>query len=112
MQTAQFQFYDAWCSSDFGHQLLARWDMFRVAEDKLGRYARGKRQGQLRGRIEWLRCTEGGSVSGYGVVKPGILGYRLTTYSGECVYSFCRRPSDRNCTRYASEFFTLDKEAA
>jgi len=53
-------------------------------EEKLGRYTKGKRKGELRGKLAWFKCTRGGWLK-YSreymdgtVIKPGqTWGYKV-----------------------------------
>jgi hypothetical protein len=45
-----------------------------MIEAIVGRYLRGKRVGQLRGAISWLRCNHGGWVRGKGLQRRGFAG--------------------------------------
>lgn len=55
----------AYLNSDFGLKLALR--KFNITEEDLetlvGRYVKGKRKGQLRGKISWQKVKSGGWVS-------------------------------------------------
>jgi hypothetical protein len=61
---AETQCRCAYLSTDFGAQLACR--KFNLSFDelaeKVGRYSRGKRKGQLRGSISWHKVVKGGWV--------------------------------------------------
>ena len=91
MSKALFKERGAYCASEFGEKLLEKWGILTTAEVRLGRYVRGKRKGQIRGRIEWVSCTYGGwdwGSKGGGVKSKGVKHFRLETYDGEIVYSW------------------------
>lgn len=81
---AEIRSHSAWLSQDFGRDYAMRiFDLTEEElEEKVGRFVRGKRKGELKGKIIWQHATRGGWVktgsynqdqmrgSGY-VVKPG-----------------------------------------
>lgn len=97
---------DAYISTEFGEQLAMKY--FPNTEEVVGRYSKGKRKGQLRGRVCWAKVYEGQGgwnyegtflsehgalcgandtrgvyqVAGGGVVKPQTLAVWLTDYHG------------------------------
>lgn len=82
---AQFQFLNAYLSTDFGRDLACK-KLGLTPEElaaKVGRYVRGKRKGMLKGQLQWVKVIKGGWVKtgaydfdvmqGNGfVAKPGI----------------------------------------
>lgn len=71
---AEFETRTASPDSRFGMALLESYLGVNreMVEALVGRYARGKRRGQLRGIVEWTRCTHGGWVTRKGLFARGI----------------------------------------
>lgn len=61
-QRAKFATKSAWLGTEFGED-YARKLFGDATVDALPRYSRGKNAGKLKGKVEWLRCVEGGWVS-------------------------------------------------
>ena len=90
---AQFTKQHAYLNSDFGLDYACR--VFNMnpesIEKTVGRYTRGKRKGQLRGSLNWFKCSSGGWLRGgdgymgaYGVVKPNErAGHYIDNYDGD-----------------------------
>ena len=85
----------AYLSTEFGANYACK--IFGLTEseleEKTGRYVRGKRKGQLKGKLVWLHCTSGGWLSKpYGggmVVKPGTrAGHKIVdSWTDEIIHS-------------------------
>lgn len=68
----------AYMNSEFALGLAEKWGILDIIEREAGRYTKGKRKGQLRGRLEWLKIVRGGwSYRFGGVHKRGILCWRV-----------------------------------
>lgn len=99
-QRCNFEIRQAYLNTDFGLELAVR----RLGKTKeeietlVGRYVKGKRKGELRGVLEWIKVTEGGwvktgpydweSMQGRGFVVTAIgatFGYRIVTYRGDII---------------------------
>lgn len=61
---AEISYKTAYLNTDFGLNLAMR--RLELSQDDIekivGRYVRGKRKGQLRGKISWLKVDQGGWV--------------------------------------------------
>jgi hypothetical protein len=75
-------FRDMWAPlrDEFARELLVR--KFGEAASSLilsafGQVSKGKRQGEQRGHLHWVKCEAGG-WSGTGVMYPGSQNYRVT----------------------------------
>lgn len=62
-------------SSEFIEGMARRY--FGDVVDALPRYVRGKRKGQLKGRLEWQKVSTGGWVSVYGEAGNGYVERRV-----------------------------------
>lgn len=51
----------AWLSTEFGETLARKYFGDKVVDD-MPRYVRGKRKGQIKGKITWLKVESGGWV--------------------------------------------------
>ena len=102
MEAPIIKFNSAYCNSVCGQGLIARWLMKREAERFCGRYRRGKRAGQLRGSIQWLKAVTGGLEAGYGLVKPGMIGCRLVDYDGNTLWHYA---FNRDAAKAYPDFF-------
>jgi hypothetical protein len=78
----------AYLNSEFGIDLAQK--KLGLSEQEIveivGRYTRGQRKGQIRGRVTWLKVEAGGWITGLGVVKPCSFGYALTNWEGEILF--------------------------
>ena len=71
----EFEWKFAGLNTDFGRGLAQLWFGLDNAmiEALVGRYARGKRKGQLRGAVRWQKAIRGGWQYQKGVVLPGTV---------------------------------------
>lgn len=67
---AKVEIHESWLSTEFGES-YARRTFGNEIVDTLPRYVKGKRKGQLKGKIVWRKVVKGGWVSGVGIVSPG-----------------------------------------
>lgn len=81
---AEFATRTARVSERFGMALLEQYLGLtpEIVEAIVGRYSRGKNKGQLRGIVEWTRCTHGGWVTRKGLSGRGIVSVILGVPSG------------------------------
>jgi hypothetical protein len=75
-QRATIEHRDGYMSSEFIEGMARRYFGNEVV-DGLPRYVRGKRKGQLKGRLEWQKVTEGGWVNVYGAAGNGYVERRI-----------------------------------
>lgn len=64
VQYVQLRYLSAFLNTDFGLQLACR-KLGKTPEEieaVVGRYTRGKRKGQLRGKLTWAKVEQGGWV--------------------------------------------------
>lgn len=99
---AQWEIKTAYLNTDFGLEYACKALGLTPAqvEEKVGRYTKGARKGQLRGLLQWVRVTRGGWVRtapGYGdgersqgfVVRPGLrCGHQVVLWGGAVVLGF------------------------
>jgi hypothetical protein len=69
---AEYQHKGAYLSSEFGEK-FARDYFGDELIDKLSKFKKGENKGQLKGFVEWSRCTKGGF--GYNLGKDSSLGF-------------------------------------
>jgi hypothetical protein len=79
----------AYLNSEFGIDLAQK--KLGLSEQEIveivGRYSRGKRKGQIRGRLAWFKVDAGGWINGLGVVPPCSWGYHLVdTYADNIIF--------------------------
>lgn len=78
----------AWLSDSFGIELALK--KLNLTNEKLesivGRYTRGQRKGQLKGKLVWFKVEAGGWVHGIGVIPPCSFGYAIVDYNGAFLY--------------------------
>jgi hypothetical protein len=67
---AQVEIHESWLSTEFGES-YARRTFGNEIVDALPRYIKGKRKGQLKGKIMWRKAVKGGWIPGAGIVPPG-----------------------------------------
>jgi len=96
----------AYLSTDFGEKLAKTYKVYDLAEEKLGRFTRGKRKGKIRGSIEWLKCERGGWKTGVGVCRPGVIAFRLCSPSGEVVHGQFKKGTHAEGWTYAHKFIS------
>jgi hypothetical protein len=95
---ASIQEHSSYLSTDFGLQLAVRkLDLSaEKIEELLGRYSKGKRKGELKGKLVWFKVAKGGwvktgaydydAMQGNGfVARPGVtFGYHIVdSWTGE-----------------------------
>ena len=73
---ADIDYRDGYMSSEFIEGMARRYFGDDVVE-ALPRYVRGKRKGQLKGRLEWQKVSKGGWVSVYGAAGNGYVERRV-----------------------------------
>lgn len=80
----------AYLNTDFGLNLaLKKFDItLEQLESIVGRYKKGSRVGQLKGKLVWRKLTAGGWYKSIKcVVPPGVTyGYRIVEYNGETIF--------------------------
>ena len=64
MTYAYIEERSAWLSSEFGEKMARHYFGDQVI-DELPRYVRGKRKGQIKGKLCWLKVERGGWVHGF-----------------------------------------------
>ena len=78
----------AWLSDSFGVELALK--KLNLTNEELesivGRYTRGQRKGQLKGKLVWFKVEAGGWVHGIGVIGPCSFGYAIADYNGSFLY--------------------------
>jgi len=75
-QRADIDYRGGYMSSEFVEGMARRYFGDDVV-DALPRYVRGKRKGQLKGRLEWQKVTKGGWVNVYGAAGNGYVERRV-----------------------------------
>ena len=80
----------AYLNTEFGLNLaLRKFDItLEQLESVVGRYKKGSRIGQLKGKLVWRKLTAGGWYKPFKcVVPPGVTyGYRIVEYNGETIF--------------------------
>jgi hypothetical protein len=106
---AQVEIHESWLSTEFGES-YARRTFGNEIVDTLPRYVKGRRKGQLKGKIIWRKVVKGGWISGVGVVSPGKTfahGLWDTPFGQEPVLLHGVNACDKDCANSTLE----DKEA-
>ena len=81
----------AYLSEEFGQSYAGR--IFGMDLEELeaivGRYSKGKRKGQLKGKLEWFSCVSGGWLHGAGVIYPkATAGHVIVdSWSGDTIFN-------------------------
>ena len=100
----------AWLSDSFGVELALK--KLNLTNEKLesivGRYTRGQRKGQLKGKLVWFKVEAGGWVHGIGVIPPCSFGYAIADYNGAFLYPKVDFPDTWSDKHIISFFYQED----
>jgi hypothetical protein len=102
----------SWLSTEFGETLARKYFGDEVVDD-MPRYVRGKRKGQIKGKMTWLKVDSGGWVRGvYSDVFGDIKGWGVERRRGKIIRAAITIPQwgapDENIALYVTNTPELD----
>lgn len=105
VQTLKVKEYQSYLNTEFGLKLaMQKLELSSSAiEQIVGRYSKGKRQGELRGKLVWYKIEEGGWCYSFNCVvrdRGMSYGYHIENYDGTILYNDCTMSNVANALAY------------